>query len=152
MHPLRIGVNALYMIPGGVGGTEIYLRALLAALDRLDTPHRFFVFINAETQDDLAPRSSRFEVIQTGVRAKNRPWRLAWEQLALPGQLRKAPHRCPVEPRIHRAGARALPDGHGVSRSPAQTPSGVFPLVRSAVLASVSIRVGAPQQPHHRGL
>ena len=28
MHPLRIGVNALYLIPGGVGGTEIYLRAL----------------------------------------------------------------------------------------------------------------------------
>ena len=28
----RIGVNALYLIPGGVGGTEIYLRELLAAL------------------------------------------------------------------------------------------------------------------------
>ena len=30
--PLRIGVNALYLIPGGVGGTEIYLRQLLAAI------------------------------------------------------------------------------------------------------------------------
>ena len=29
-----IGVNALYLIPGGVGGTEIYLRELLAALAR----------------------------------------------------------------------------------------------------------------------
>ena len=29
---LRIGVNALYLIPGGVGGTEIYLRSLLPAL------------------------------------------------------------------------------------------------------------------------
>ena len=27
---LRIGVNALYLIPGGVGGTEIYLRNLLS--------------------------------------------------------------------------------------------------------------------------
>ena len=27
--PLRIGVNALYLIPGGVGGTEIYLCRLL---------------------------------------------------------------------------------------------------------------------------
>ena len=89
MQPLRIGVNALYMIPGGVGGTEIYLRALLGALDRLDTPHRFVVFINAETDAGLAPPSSRFEVIQTGVRAKNRPWRLTWEQLALPGKLRR---------------------------------------------------------------
>ena len=32
MPPLRIGVNALYLIPGGVGGTEIYLRGLLAGL------------------------------------------------------------------------------------------------------------------------
>ena len=29
---IRIGVNALYLIPGGVGGTEIYLRNLLRAL------------------------------------------------------------------------------------------------------------------------
>ena len=28
----RIGVNALHLIPGAVGGTEIYLRELLAAL------------------------------------------------------------------------------------------------------------------------
>ena len=33
----RIGVNALYLIPGGVGGTEIYLRELLAALATIDT-------------------------------------------------------------------------------------------------------------------
>ena len=35
--PLRIGVNALYLIPGGVGGTEIYLRGLLMALAEIDT-------------------------------------------------------------------------------------------------------------------
>ncbi len=34
-RPLRIGVNALYLIPGGVGGTEIYLRSLLAALAQI---------------------------------------------------------------------------------------------------------------------
>ena len=33
---LRIGVNALYLIPGGVGGTEIYLRNLLGALSEID--------------------------------------------------------------------------------------------------------------------
>ena len=32
----RIGVNALYLIPGGVGGTEIYLRELLKALAEID--------------------------------------------------------------------------------------------------------------------
>ena len=34
-RPLRIGVNALYLIPGGVGGTEIYLRGLLTALAQI---------------------------------------------------------------------------------------------------------------------
>ena len=30
---MRIGINALYLIPGGVGGAETYLRAL-DAIDR----------------------------------------------------------------------------------------------------------------------
>jgi glycosyltransferase involved in cell wall biosynthesis len=88
MRPLLIGINALYMIPGGVGGTEIYLRALLRAFDQLKTPHRFFVFVNRETGAGLAPPSPRFQTIHTGVRAVNRPLRLGWEQLALPGSLR----------------------------------------------------------------
>ncbi len=88
MRSLLIGVNALYMIPGRVGGTEIYLRALLGAIDRLKTPHRFIVFVNSETDADLTPPSQRFQVVHTGVRARNRPWRLSWEQLGLPGKLR----------------------------------------------------------------
>ena len=34
----RIGINALYLIPGGVGGTEIYLRELL---QRVESRYRF---------------------------------------------------------------------------------------------------------------
>jgi glycosyltransferase involved in cell wall biosynthesis len=94
MGSLRIGINALYLIPGGVGGTEIYLRSLLGALAHLATPHQFVVFVNAETGDGLGLTSAQFEVIKTGVRAQNRPWRLAWEQFVLPGQLRK--HRIDV--------------------------------------------------------
>jgi hypothetical protein len=44
--PQRIGVNALYLIPGEVGGTEIYLRELLAALARIDTANHYYVFTN----------------------------------------------------------------------------------------------------------
>jgi hypothetical protein len=35
---VKIGVNALYLIPGGVGGTEIYLRNLLVACFRIEHP------------------------------------------------------------------------------------------------------------------
>lgn len=80
---MRIGVNALYLIPGGVGGTEIYLRNLLAALAAVDRENEFVVFTNRETGPDLAPGAANFRVVQEPVRAKNRPWRIVWEQTGL---------------------------------------------------------------------
>lgn len=81
---MRIGVNALYLIPGGVGGTEIYLRSLLAALADVDTRNEYLVFTNRETGMDLAPKADNFRVIPQRVRAVSRPARLLWEQTALP--------------------------------------------------------------------
>jgi glycosyltransferase involved in cell wall biosynthesis len=80
----RIGVNALYLIPGGVGGTEIYLRELLAALARIDTANEYFVFTNRETGADLVPGQANFHFRPQRVRASFRPARILWEQIALP--------------------------------------------------------------------
>jgi glycosyltransferase involved in cell wall biosynthesis len=82
--PLRIGINALYLIPGGVGGTEIYLRCLLQALARIDRFHRYFVFTNRETGPDLVPKAPNFTAVPQPVAAVNRPARIAWEQTGLP--------------------------------------------------------------------
>jgi glycosyltransferase involved in cell wall biosynthesis len=81
---MRIGVNALYLIPGGVGGTEIYLRALLQALAAIDPVNRYFVFTNRETGADLVPKAPNFTRAPQGVAASLRPARLLWEQTALP--------------------------------------------------------------------
>jgi len=81
---LRIGVNALYLIPGGVGGTEIYLRNLLSALARIDRRNEYFLYLNRETGPDICPQSANFATAETGVRAKFRPGRLLWEQIGLP--------------------------------------------------------------------
>lgn len=81
---LRIGVNALYLIPGAVGGTEIYLRNLLAALAALDGVNRYFVFTNRETGADLVPARPNFTQAPQRVRAAFRPARILWEQTALP--------------------------------------------------------------------
>ena len=81
---MRIGVNALYLIPGGVGGTEIYLRFLLAALAEIDRDNQYFVFTNRETGADLVPSQANFTHVPQAVRAVNRPARLLWEQTALP--------------------------------------------------------------------
>jgi glycosyltransferase involved in cell wall biosynthesis len=83
---LRIGVNALYLIPGGVGGTEIYLRNLLAALARVDRRNQYFVFTNRETGPDLCPQAGNFKAVPGKVPARLRPLRLAWEQFVLPVQ------------------------------------------------------------------
>jgi len=82
--PLRIGINALYLIPGGVGGTEIYLRSLLAALATIDTTNQYFVFTNRETGPGLAPAQSNFTAVTQPIRAASRPVRILWEQVALP--------------------------------------------------------------------
>jgi len=82
--PLTIGVNALYLIPGGVGGTEIYLRGLLAGLAEIDPVNRYLIFTNRETGADLAPAQANFRVVPQPVRAVSRPRRLLWEQSLLP--------------------------------------------------------------------
>ena len=79
-RPLTIGVNALYLIPGGVGGTEVYLRNLLSACARIGHPHRIVSFTNAETGADPLPGFA----VPLPVRAGNRPARIAWEQFLLP--------------------------------------------------------------------
>jgi glycosyltransferase involved in cell wall biosynthesis len=84
MQPLRIGVNALYLIPGGVGGTEIYLRSLLEALAGIDRRNRYWVFTNRETGAKLAPQAPNFTTVPQPVRAESRAARLLWEQTGLP--------------------------------------------------------------------
>ena len=82
---VRIGVNALYLIPGGVGGTEIYLRSLLQALAEIDAVNQYFVFTNQETGSDLVPAGRpNFKHVPLNIRAAFRPGRILYEQFVLP--------------------------------------------------------------------
>jgi|SRR5579872_2202251 len=84
---MRIGVNALYLIPGGVGGTEIYLCELLGALAGIDSVNEYFVFTNFETGTELVPQQANFHWKPQAVRASLRPARILWEQIVLPLEL-----------------------------------------------------------------
>jgi glycosyltransferase involved in cell wall biosynthesis len=86
---MRIGVNALYLIPGGVGGTETYLRALLFAMAEIDRENEYLIFTNRETGVDLVPKQANFHYVPQAVRARNRPVRLLWEQTMLPVAVRR---------------------------------------------------------------
>lgn len=85
--PLRIGINALYLIPGAVGGSEIYLRSLLPALAAIDTVNQYFVFTNRETPADIVPAAKNFTYRPQHVKAANRPARIIWEQTSLPADM-----------------------------------------------------------------
>ena len=84
MTRLRIGVNALYLIPGGVGGTEVYLRCLLQALAEIDSSNEYVIFTNRETSADIAPARPNFSIAPQPLRAALRPARILWEQTGLP--------------------------------------------------------------------
>src|SRR5215472_11372632 len=87
---MRIGVNALYLIPGKVGGTEIYLKSLMSALIAIDPANEYFVYVNQEAVDDstFEPRE-RLQVVPCSVRAGFRPGRILWEQTVFPFALRR---------------------------------------------------------------
>lgn len=84
---LSIAVNALYLLPGGVGGTEIYLRSLLAAMVRIDRDNRWTIFANRETEAALVPGAPNFHFAPQPVNARNRPARILFEQFTLPRRI-----------------------------------------------------------------
>ena len=86
-------VNALFLVPGQVGGTETYLRRTLCALPPLlAADERLVVFANAENsavlEADLAG-APRVRVVRTGCAASSRPRRLFHENVLLPRALRR---------------------------------------------------------------
>ena len=83
---MRIGINALFMIPGGVGGSETYLRNLITHLGRIDQTNEYVVFTNKESSNTFGLTGSNFREILCPIRAAFRPARVIYEQLLLPLQ------------------------------------------------------------------
>lgn len=84
---MKIGINALFLIPGEVGGTETYLRKILVQLPSLASEHEFVVFANEENRNLLARDMAEFSnvsIIDTKVNATSRLRRVLHEQFVLP--------------------------------------------------------------------
>lgn len=90
---MRIGVNALGLIPGEVGGAETYLRRTLEAMVRLFPEHEFVVFGNTENRLALAEDLRDYAnatLVDLRFRAMSRTRRILQEQFILPRVLRRA--------------------------------------------------------------
>ncbi len=88
--PLRLGVNALFYLPGEVGGSETYLRETLRALRQLPAPPDLVLFTNAENDGKLRGEFPRAEVVESGVAATNRFARILAEQIQLPRLVKRS--------------------------------------------------------------
>ncbi len=89
---MRIGVNTLFLVPGDVGGTEVYLRNTLSAMAALGTGDTLVLFTNRENDQLLRADLTDYpqvEFHQVGCRAAVRPYRIIAEQTLLPLAVRK---------------------------------------------------------------
>ena len=105
---MRIGINALYLLPGKVGGSETYIRNLVQSLLEIDRDNTYCIFINRESTGIFPEFDPRVKIVLCPLQATNRPIRILWEQLILPFQIRShkidillsagmtAPFFCPV--------------------------------------------------------
>lgn len=89
---MHVGLNVLYLVPGEVGGSEVYARRLIDALARGRPDARFTVFCAREATDVLAaegwPANVRLQTLP--VNGRNKPARILAETLLLPVAARRA--------------------------------------------------------------
>lgn len=83
---MRVGVNALFLLPGEVGGSEVYLNELLPAVTRVSASLDIVVFTNRENHACY----EGYERVPLHVAAASRPKRILFEQTALPRAARRA--------------------------------------------------------------
>ncbi len=84
---MKIGVNALFLIPGEVGGAERYARRTLDAMAQEFPRCEFTVFVASEGRPVLARDLGHYGnvcLVDMKLRARNRCSRILREQLALP--------------------------------------------------------------------
>ncbi len=94
---MRIGINALFLIPGEVGGSEVYLCQTLGAMAKNHPEETFILFTNNENDGFLRTLFSNLSNINFKAlkfSAVNRYSRIIREQTQLPFQAQKAKVEC----------------------------------------------------------
>ena len=76
---MRIGLNALFWRPDGMGGTQTYLLELLSALLAQNPDDEIVVFLSVEAADRFPVKSSRVTVITSPRVARGRGMQMLWE-------------------------------------------------------------------------
>src|SRR5262245_1050427 len=99
MHVL---INALYLRPGRVGGTETYLRGLVAGLHEVDDENNYTLCVSQDAAHTFPTLGKRWKLRVAPIAAASRAARLLVEQTWVPRIASSL--RCDV---IHSAGYTA---------------------------------------------
>jgi glycosyltransferase involved in cell wall biosynthesis len=81
---MRIAINAMFLIPNAVGGSETYLRGLVDALAGLDTGDEFLLVVGPESAPTFKLAVPGWRVRSSTIASRHRPARLLLEQTWLP--------------------------------------------------------------------
>jgi len=86
---MRIGINALYLIPGKTGGMSAYLKNLLKYLQEIDTTNEYFIYTSIEGAGTFNLSAGNFHEIRCSLPARLRALHYFWELFILPFQVWK---------------------------------------------------------------
>jgi glycosyltransferase involved in cell wall biosynthesis len=81
---MKIGIDATYIRPGENGGTESYLRNLLAGLDWFDKTNEYFVFTTKQNDHTFIFHNPKFSKIRCDLSGKSRLLRILYVNIFLP--------------------------------------------------------------------
>lgn len=88
---MHVGVDTLFLIPEGVGGSETYLRNVLRELSARDERITYTLFTNRENAGTFeVDAAADFREMPCAINAVNRPARLLYEYGVLPRRVRRA--------------------------------------------------------------
>jgi glycosyltransferase involved in cell wall biosynthesis len=81
---MRLLLNALFVIPNRVGGSETLVRGLVSALASIDDVNEYVLCVGPEAAGTFAVNDRRWRIVRSPFESRRRAVRLTLEQLWLP--------------------------------------------------------------------
>ena len=86
---MKIGIDALYLRPGKVGGTESYLRNLLKGFSLINDDNEWYIFTAKNNHNTFQLKNNHFHFLKCNVNNSNRLKRLYYQNMKLPKKIKK---------------------------------------------------------------
>lgn len=81
---MRIGINTLVAVPGGIGGTQTYLQNLIENLAKIDKENEYFLFVAPWNENLFKIKQKNFKKLICNIPSKPLFLRVLYEQIILP--------------------------------------------------------------------